>query len=82
MNYCVHALEASLWVLLNTNSFESAIIGAINLGECTDNIGSLTGAIAGIVYKSKSMPKEWVNTLQRKDFIDKLVRKYNTYLTK
>lgn len=81
-NFCVHALEATIWVLLNTNSFESAIIGAINLGECTDNIGSLTGAIAGIVYKNKSMPKEWIDSLQRKDFIDKLTRKYNTYLTK
>ena len=81
-NYVVHALEATIWVLLHTNSFESAIIGAINLGECTDNIGSLTGAIAGIVYKNKSIPKTWAESLQRKDFIDKLARKHNTYLTK
>ena len=81
-NYCVHALEACLWVLLNTNSYESAVIGAINLGECTDNIGSLTGAIAGIVYKSKGIPKAWSDSLQKKDLIDKLARKYNTYLTK
>ena len=81
-NYVVHALEATIWVLLHTNSFESTIIGAINLGECTDNIGSLTGAIAGIVYKNKGIPKTWAETLQRKDYIDKLARKYNTYLTK
>ncbi len=81
-NYCVHALEAAIWVLANTNSFESAIIGAINLGECTDNIGSLVGAVAGIVYKNKSIPKEWKESLQKRDLIDKLTRKYNTYLTK
>lgn len=81
-DYCVHALEACIWVLLNTNSYESAVIGSINLGECTDNLGSLTGAIAGIFYKSKGIPKSWIDTLQRKDYIDKLARKYNTYLTK
>ena len=33
--YIVDTLEASLWVLLNTNSFKQAIIGAINLGQDT-----------------------------------------------
>ena len=40
------SLEAVLWVILNTDSFNQAIIGAINLGNETDRIGACTGGLA------------------------------------
>lgn len=45
--YIVHTLEAVIWVLFNTSSYNSAIIGAINLGNDTDTIGACVGRISG-----------------------------------
>ncbi len=38
--YVVYTLEATLWVLLNTKTYNQAIIKAINLGNDTDTIGA------------------------------------------
>lgn len=46
-----------LYVILNTNSFDQALIGAIDLGEDTDIIGALTESIASILYGYDSIPK-------------------------
>lgn len=43
--YVVDTLEAVLWTFLNTDTFNQAIIGAINLGEDTDTIGACTRRI-------------------------------------
>ena len=48
--FIIDTLEATLWVLLNTTSYNQAIIGAINLGNDTDTIGACTGGLAGIYY--------------------------------
>ena len=48
--YVVDTLEASLWVLLDTDTYKKAIIGAINLGNDTDTIGAICGSMAGIIY--------------------------------
>ncbi len=67
--YIVHTLESVIWCVNNTNSFKEAIIGAINLGGDTDTIGALTGALAGIIYGFHSIPKYWINNLQKKDYL-------------
>lgn len=67
--YVVDSLEATIWVLLKSESYKEAIIGAINLGEDTDTIGALTGALAGIVYGYDSIPKDWLDKLARKDYL-------------
>ena len=53
--YIVDTLEAVFWTFLNTDNFNQAIIGAINLGDYTDTIGACTGGLAGIVYGLKSI---------------------------
>lgn len=67
--YIVHTLESVIWCINNTDSFKEAIIGAINLGGDTDTIGALTGALAGIIYGFNSIPKNWINSLQKKDYL-------------
>lgn len=64
--YIVDTLEASLWMLLNTNSYKEAIIGSINLGNDTDTIGAICGSMAGIIYGHDEIPKKWINTLLKK----------------
>jgi ADP-ribosylglycohydrolase len=48
--YVIHTLEASLWCFLNTDSFKTAVLKAVNLGEDTDTTGAVTGGLAGLYY--------------------------------
>ena len=68
-DYVVDLLEASMWVLLKSENYKEAIIGAINLGDNTNTVGALTGALAGIVFGIDYIPKEWIDALARKDYL-------------
>ena len=52
--YIVSTLEAVIWSLINSKSFNEAIIKAINLGEDTDTVGACVGGLAGIYYGIKN----------------------------
>ena len=74
--YVVNTLEASLWSFLNTDSFEEAVICAVNLGGDTDTIGAITGSMAGIVYGKKEIPSRWLFKLKRKEYIEEMSRNF------
>ena len=78
--YVVDTLEASLWVLLKAKNYKESIIGSVNLGGDTDTIGAITGSMAGIIYGYESFPKEWINDLARKDYIEELCTKFEELL--
>lgn len=78
--YIVDTLEASLWMLLNTNSYSEAIIGAINLGNDTDTIGAICGSMAGIIYGLAEIPSKWINTLLKKDYLLEIINKFEITL--
>ena len=67
--YVIHTLTASIWCILTTNSFEEAVLKAVNLGEDTDTTASVVGALAAIIYGQSHMPEKWINTIKRKDDI-------------
>lgn len=68
--YVVYSLEASLWCLLKSSSYEEAVLKAVNLGEDTDTVGAITGGLAGLIYGYESIPKDWIETLRAKDLIE------------
>ena len=70
--YVVDTLEAALWSLMNTDSFESALLTAVNLGEDTDTVGAVAGGLAGLFYGSDAIPEDWLNALQRREWIEKM----------
>ena len=78
--YIVDTLEASLWILLNNNSYKDCIIASTNIGNDTDTIGAVTGAMAGIIYGIDSIPKEWVNDLVKKDYLMELAINFEASL--
>lgn len=80
--YVVDSLEAAIWSVLTTNSFEESILKAVNLGEDTDTIGALTGGLAGIIYGYDSIPQKWINDLEKKDYINEFINSFMTYLDK
>lgn len=80
--YVVDTLEASIWIILQCNSFNETIIGAINLGEDTDTIGAITGAMAGIIYGYNSIKKEWLNDLKKREYLIDVAKKFENIVTK
>ena len=64
--YVIDSLEAAIWCLLHSNSYEECILKAVNLGEDTDTIACIAGGIAGVFYDVKTIPEHWINQLARK----------------
>lgn len=50
--YVLHTLEAAVWCFMNSNTYEECVLKAINLGEDTDTIAALAGALAAVYYKT------------------------------
>lgn len=75
--YVIDTLEASLWCLLNNNSYAETVLSAVNLGGDTDTTGAVTGGIAGIYYGYENIPKDWVEQISRKEDILELANKLN-----
>ncbi|MBC7409044.1 MAG: ADP-ribosylglycohydrolase family protein [Arcicella sp.] len=76
--YVLHTLEASLWAFLTTNNFRDAVLKAVNLGDDTDTIGSITGGMAGLFYGFKQIPENWINQLARTKDIENLALNYSS----
>lgn len=47
----------------NEESFEDAIVGAVNHGGDSDTIAAIAGSIAGAKFGYDAIPKRWVNQL-------------------
>ena len=75
--YIVDTLEAIIWVIFNTYTFNSAIIGAINLGNDTDTIGACVGGLAGIIYTLKDVNPHWEKDLVKYDYIKEICLKFD-----
>lgn len=71
--YVVYTLEAVIWCLINTSSYEEAILKAVNLGDDTDTVAAITGGLAGLYYGYGNIPEKWKSKLQKRDLIDSLL---------
>ena len=77
--YVIDSLEASFWCFLTTDSYEEAVLKAINLGKDTDTTAAITGGIAGIYYGSESIPQFWIASLARLEDILELAEKLEAH---
>ncbi|WP_343604175.1 ADP-ribosylglycohydrolase family protein [Fluviicola sp.] len=73
--YVLHTLEASIWCLLTTETYEDAVLKAVNLGDDTDTTGAVCGALAGLIYGWENIPEHWMNQLTRANDIKELAEK-------
>jgi ADP-ribosylglycohydrolase len=73
--YVVDTLEASLWCVLNYDSYSDTVLAAVNLGGDTDTTGAVAGGLAGLYHGFESIPEKWRNQLARKDDIIGLAQK-------
>lgn len=73
--YVVATLEAVAWSLITTDSFEEALLKAVNLGEDTDTVGAIAGGLAALYYGYDAIPAEWIAELKKKEWIEELCEK-------
>lgn len=73
--YVVDTLEASLWCLINSNSYKDCVLKAINLGRDTDTTACVAGALAGI--KFGDIPDEWINNLPQLNYLNTLINQFD-----
>ncbi len=72
--YVIDTLEAAVWCLITTESFDEAVLKAVNLGDDTDTVGAVTGGLAGLYYGYDAILTEWIQALQKRDWIEELLR--------
>lgn len=61
--YVVDSLEAALWCFFNSDSYEDAILRAVNLGGDTDTTAAVCGQVAGAYYGESDIPAVWLERL-------------------
>jgi len=72
--YCVESLEAALWSFYSTDSFEQAILAAVNLGDDADTTAAICGQLAGAHYGVDAIPAGWLKKLAMRDEIATLAQ--------
>ena len=72
--YVVDALESAVWSLITTDSFDQALLKAVNLGDDTDTVGAIAGGLAGLYYGYDSIPEEWLSAIKRREWIEDMCR--------
>ncbi len=70
--YVVDSLEAAVWSLITTESFESALLKAVNLGDDSDTVGAIAGGLAALYYGYETIPEAWLSSIIKRDWIEEL----------
>lgn len=70
----VDTLQAALWAAVHCDSFEEGILVLVNLGGDTKTLGAVAGALLGARFGVKAIPKEWLDAVPGKDYIDSIAK--------
>ncbi len=68
--YVAHSLEAALWCVGRTSSFNDAVLLAANLGGDADTTAAITGQLAGALYGVGGIPDKWLDKLAWRERIE------------
>ena len=61
--YVVHSLEAALWCVGTSSSFDEAVLKAANLGGDADSTAASAGQLAGAIYGMNGIPQDYLQLL-------------------
>lgn len=70
--YVIDTLEAAMWAIGSSGTFEESVLRAVNLGHDSDTVGAVAGQIAGAFYGLSGIPERWRKTLAWNDQIEGL----------
>ncbi len=68
--WVVKSLEAALWAFHAADSFEEAVLRAVNLGDDADTTGAICGQLAGAYWGESNIPGSLRSGLARMDMIE------------
>ncbi len=74
--YVLHTLQAALWCLLNTSSYEECACRAVNLGEDADTTAAVAGGLAGLWYGKDAIPPDWLRQTAKSGQIEEKSRRF------
>jgi len=60
-------LEAALWCLLKSNSYEDAVLRAVNLGYDTDTTAAVCGGLAALAFNK--IDPNWITMIHHHDIV-------------
>ena len=66
-SFVLDSLQAALWAVLRTTTFEDALIEIVNRGGDCDAVGAVAGALAGARYGAAAIPARWLDPLLVRD---------------
>ena len=72
--YVVESLEAALWYLWHSDSFDEAVLRAANLGDDADTTAAVTGQLAGAFYGVEMISAEWLEVLHQRERVQAAAR--------
>jgi ADP-ribosyl-[dinitrogen reductase] hydrolase len=70
--YVVHTLQTALWLGLTAESAEEATVDAVALGEDTDTVAAVTGAVAGARFGAETLPERWLEQIPDREELTSL----------
>ncbi|QFU91206.1 ADP-ribosyl-[dinitrogen reductase] glycohydrolase [Amycolatopsis sp. YIM 10] len=56
-------LGSAVWAVRTTSTFDAALRAAVDLGDDTDTVAAVTGALAGAIHGRAAIPAEWTENL-------------------
>lgn len=75
--YIVSTLEATMWLFLNSNDYNSTVIKAVNMGDDTDTVAACTGGLLGLYYGIETINDKWKQDLTRYEYIIEICDKFD-----
>jgi ADP-ribosyl-[dinitrogen reductase] hydrolase len=63
--WVLDTMEVALWSFLHTDTYESAVVEAVNRGADADTVGAVVGALAGAHYGLAGIPPRWLAALHQ-----------------
>ncbi len=64
--FVLDTIEAAVWCLLGTDSYEECVLRAVNLGRDADTTAAVAGGLAGLWYGiggERGIPEEWIEAV-------------------
>jgi ADP-ribosylglycohydrolase len=68
--WVVKCLEAALWAFHDADSFEDAVLRAVNLGDDADTTGAVCGQLAGAYWGESGIPNSLRTGLARREMLE------------
>lgn len=80
--YVVDTFESVMYSILNGEDYRDTIYKCVKLGYDTDTNACIAGSLAGIIYGSNNIPKEWLNTVKKEHYLERVAFRFNQALNK